>query len=62
MMLEAQSISAKNTNKAKKLEDEIADAQSMLRMLHGIKAVRAKQHMDKMRKEKETYDRLLLDN
>ena len=62
MLLEAQSIAAKNTNKAKKLEDEIAEAHSALRMLHAMKSVRGNTHRGKVKNEKETYDRLLAEN
>ena len=62
MLLEAQSISAKNTNKAKKLEDEIAEAHSALRMLHAMKVIRSSMHRGKVKKEQETIDRYLADN
>jgi hypothetical protein len=51
MLLEAQSIAAKNTNKAKKLEEEIAEAHSALRMLHNMKVIRSKMHRGKINKE-----------
>ena len=62
MLLEAQSMAAKNTNKAKKLEDEITEAHGKLRMLHAMKSVRGKTHRGKVKNEKETYDRLLAEN
>ena len=55
-------MAAKNTNKAKKLEDEIAEAHSALRMLHAMKSVTGNTHRGKVKKEKETYDRLLAEN
>jgi len=62
MLLEAQSIAAKNTNKAKKLEEEITEAHSALRMLHAMKVIRNNIHRGKIKKEQETIDRLLSDN
>ena len=62
MLLEAQSIAAKNTNKAKKLEEEITEAHSALRMLHAMKVIRNNMHRGKIKKEQETIDRLLSDN
>ena len=62
MLLEAQSLAAKNTNKAKKLEEEIAEAHSALRMLHAMKVIRNKTHRGKMTKEQEATDRLINDN
>ena len=53
MLLEAQSIAAKNTNKAKKLEEEINEAHSALRMMHAMKVVRNKMHIAKIKKEQE---------
>ena len=55
-------MAAKNTNKAKKLEDEIAEAHSALRMLHAMKSIRGKTHRAKAKNEKETYERLLAEN
>ena len=51
MLLEAQSLAAKNTAKAKKLEEEIALAHSELRKLHSMKVIRDKMHKNKVIKE-----------
>ena len=59
MLLEAQSIAAKNTNKAKKLEEEINEAHSALRMMHAMKVVRNKMHIAKIKKEQELTDRMI---
>ena len=62
MLLEAQSIAAKNTNKAKKLDEEIAEAHGALRMLHAMKVIRNKMHVAKIKKEQELTDKLINDN
>ena len=62
MLLEAQSIAAKNTNKAKKLDEEIAEAHGTLRMLHAMKVIRNKMHVAKIKKEQELTDKLINDN
>jgi hypothetical protein len=62
MLLEAQSLAAKNTNKAKKLEEEIAEAHGALRMLHGMKVVRNKMHSGMISKEQEATERLINEN
>lgn len=59
MLLEAQSIAAKNTTKAKKIEEEINEAHSALRMLHAMKLVRNKTHAKKIKTEQELTDRLI---
>lgn len=58
MLLEAQSIAAKNTSKARKLEEEINEAHSALRMLHAMKVIRNKMHNGKIKKEQELTDNL----
>ena len=51
MLLEAQSLAAKNTNKAKKIEEEINEAHSALRTMHAMKVIRSKMHRGKISKE-----------
>lgn len=62
MLLEAQSLAAKNTNRAKKLDEDIAEAHSALRMLHGMKVVRNKMHSGMITKEQEATERLINEN
>jgi hypothetical protein len=62
MLLEAQSLAAKNTNKAKKLDEEIAEAHSSLRMLHAMKVIRSKMHRAKISKEQDAIDRMISEN
>jgi|LakMenE01Jun11ns_1017448.scaffolds.fasta_scaffold8857222_1 hypothetical protein len=62
MLLEAQSLAAKNTNKAKRLDEEITEAHSALRMMHAMKVVRSKMHRAKISKEQDAIDRMIGEN
>ena len=55
-------MAAKNTSKAKKLEEEIEKAHSELQLMHGMKVIRDKIHRDKIKKEQEKIEKLITDN
>jgi hypothetical protein len=52
MMLEAQSLLAKKTQKEKKLLDEINEIQQTLKLMHAQKVITFKIHNGKCKKEK----------
>lgn len=56
MLLEAQSLAAKNTNKARRLEEDIAEANAANRLLNSMKTIRDKMHRAKVKAEKQKVD------